>query len=125
MPFGSMNMLLILQILHFNFCPLRSFFMRFFAISQPSCNILKYFNGFLKRGSILRYETCFYVKKKNDPKRPCFTKTQKNTIFVCFRVRSTKLKLGLHYYIEQVKSAFELFRTKNKTKIVFKIFFKC
>ena len=48
MPFGSMNMLYILQILHFYFfvllpslfCPLRSIFIRFFASSSA---VIRYF----------------------------------------------------------------------------------
>ena len=51
MPFGSMNMLFILQILHFKFfallvllfCPLRSIFMRFLGSSSFFSNIFKKF----------------------------------------------------------------------------------
>ena len=50
---------------------------------------------------LLRYDTCMYAKKKKSTQNGPFPpKRKKNTIFCfVFRLRSTKLKLGLHIYI--------------------------
>ena len=56
-------------------------------------------------------------RKKNRPKKTLFRQNAKKPpFFFVFRLRSTKLKLGLHIYIGQVKFDFELIRTKNKKK---------
>ena len=81
------------------------------------------FNGFLKRGSMRFFEGVTHLcmrRKKNRPKKALFRQNAKKTpFFFVLRLRSTKLKLGLHIYIGQVKFDFELIRTKNKKKMVF------
>ena len=65
MPFGVMNMLVILQMLHsyffaflvILFCPLRTIFIRF------------------------RYDTCIFVKKKNRPQKRPFPPKRKKKLF--------------------------------------------
>ena len=115
MPFGSMNMLFILQILHFYFfpllvllfCPLAQFSCGFWALAHSSFNIsMRFFWGMTL--------VCMRRRKKR-PKQALFRQNaKKNIIFFVFRLTSTKLKLGLHIYIGQVKFDFELIQKKKK-----------
>ena len=118
-------MLFILQILHFYliarlvllFCPLRSIFMRFLGHSSF---IFQRIMKAVLNALLLRYDTCMYAKKKKSTQKGPFPPKRKKTqFFFVFRLRSTKLKLGLHIYIGQVKFDFELIRTKNKEKLCF------
>ena len=97
---------------------LRSIFIRFFAFSLAVIQYLSKFQRILTEGLnalFLRYETCMFAKiKKSNQKGHFSPKRKKKTFFVVVRLRSTKLKLGLHIYIGQVKFDFELIRTKKK-----------
>ena len=87
-----MNVLFILQILHFYFfallvllfCPLRSIFMRFLGSSSF---VFQYFSKISTdyeselNALLLRYDICMYAKKKIGQKRPFSAKTHKKHFF--------------------------------------------
>ena len=113
MPFGSMNMLFILQILHFYFFPFLFYF--FAPAAQFSCGSIaqahstfKNFNGLLKRVSIrfFRGITLVYMRRKKiGPKRLFFRQNAKKTPFLfCFstEVNQTQTWSSYLYWAGQV-----------------------
>ena len=94
-----------------------SVFGSFFALTRPSFNIFQKLQRILQQGLyalLLSYDTCMYAKKKNRPKNLFFYQNANKPPFLGgFRLRSTKLKVGGHIYIGQVKFEFKLIRTKN------------
>jgi len=96
MPFGSMNMLFILQILHFYFfallvllfCPLRSICIRFFGSSSFVFQYFSKISTDYESGALCASFKVWHLyvceEKKIDPKRSFTAKTQKKHHFFLF-----------------------------------------